>query len=238
MGHAETRQGSIGGILTTKADSEKIKKYESLLPLQHRQRYYFGGGSVDAVLPGVDFTYPRSWKQNNDNGSENDSAVNGNKTGRSIGSGSLDSLVHGTIHFRGIVSLLHGFREIDSLGGIDRVRNISFIGALLYSSHISLSILCLSLSLRVTDFHQISLHSRSLGAELVRRLTQLRHGNGKRAVIIYGAWANFDVNENQFQSLDVSEKSIGQTDTLQQSLSSIETKLRNAPGPTVAIQRV
>ena len=56
---------------------------------QKGRRRYFGGGSVDIQLPTRDFVRLRS---------------------------SLDSLVHGTINFRSILSLRLGLQEIDLLG--------------------------------------------------------------------------------------------------------------------------
>jgi molybdenum cofactor sulfurtransferase len=59
---------------------------------------YFGGGSVDAVLPGINFAVGRS------------------------GPTPLSSLTNGTVHFRGIASLLHGFDELDRVGGMEQIR--------------------------------------------------------------------------------------------------------------------
>jgi molybdenum cofactor sulfurtransferase len=55
---------------------------------------YFGGGSVDVVLPSIDFKVSRQQPS------------------------LLASLKNGTIHFRGIVSLVEGFNELESLGGM------------------------------------------------------------------------------------------------------------------------
>eukprot|EP00550_Attheya_septentrionalis_P003912 CAMPEP_0198286618 /NCGR_PEP_ID=MMETSP1449-20131203/5658_1 /TAXON_ID=420275 /ORGANISM="Attheya septentrionalis, Strain CCMP2084" /LENGTH=953 /DNA_ID=CAMNT_0043984403 /DNA_START=139 /DNA_END=3000 /DNA_ORIENTATION=+ len=108
----------------------KRNKVDLLKLLSHNKPRYFGGGSVDVVLPGKDFMVARSEPS------------------------LLASLKNGTIHFRGIASLIHGFRELDRVGGMEK----------------------------------ISKHARSLAKELVRRLTRIHHGNGKRAVVIYGAW--------------------------------------------------
>jgi molybdenum cofactor sulfurtransferase len=59
---------------------------------------YFGGGSVDVVLPGINFAVGRS------------------------GPTPLSSLTNGTVHFRGIASLLHGFDELDRVGGMEQIR--------------------------------------------------------------------------------------------------------------------
>ena len=93
---------------------------------------YFGGGSVDAVLPRINFAVERN------------------------GPSPLASLVNGSVHFRGIASLVHGFDEIVRLGGMETIRR----------------------------------HTSILAAELVRRLKALRHGSGRPAIAVYGAWAN------------------------------------------------
>ena len=62
-----------------------------------RSKRYFGGGSIDVVLPSKDFVATRS-------------------------NLSLDSLAHGTCHYRGIATLKYGFEELDKLGGIAMVR--------------------------------------------------------------------------------------------------------------------
>ncbi len=63
-----------------------------------RLHRYFGGGSVDVVLAGTDFTIPRSAPS------------------------PLARLTQGTVHFRGIASLRHGFDQLDRLGGMDAIR--------------------------------------------------------------------------------------------------------------------
>jgi len=72
-------------------------------------RHFFGGGSVDVVLPGKDFVVAR-------NASLTVSATNDNEH---IDLGVLE---HGTQHFRGIASLSHGFKELDDVGGMEAVR--------------------------------------------------------------------------------------------------------------------
>jgi molybdenum cofactor sulfurtransferase len=59
-------------------------------------RKYVGGGSVDVIVPGRDFTVRRSEP--------------------------FVSLTHGTPHFRGIVALLSGFNELDRRGGMQRIQ--------------------------------------------------------------------------------------------------------------------
>jgi molybdenum cofactor sulfurtransferase len=60
-------------------------------------RRYFGGGSVDVVVPGSDFAVSRSEPT------------------------ALAAIPNGTIHFRGIVALRHGFAEIERYGGMHKV---------------------------------------------------------------------------------------------------------------------
>ena len=75
-------------------------------------RHFFGGGSVDVVLPGEDFVVPR-----NSNITAS-SARQGSGVDENIDFGLM---VHGTEHFRGIASLVHGFQELDGLGGMKAV---------------------------------------------------------------------------------------------------------------------
>jgi molybdenum cofactor sulfurtransferase len=72
-----------------------------------RRRHYFGGGSVDVILPHKDFVITRNSQQLvDDNDGEH---VN------------LGVMVHGTEHFRGILQLTHGFKELKSLGGMKAI---------------------------------------------------------------------------------------------------------------------
>jgi molybdenum cofactor sulfurtransferase len=74
----------------------KRNKVDLLKSSRNKPRY-FGGGSVDVVLPGKDLMVARSEPS------------------------LLASLKNGTIHFRGIASLIHGFRELDRVGGMEKV---------------------------------------------------------------------------------------------------------------------
>ena len=65
---------------------------------ERQPRHYLGGGSVDILLPNRDFSVPRSEPSH------------------------LASLANGSIHFRGILSLKHGFDELDRLGGMPRIQ--------------------------------------------------------------------------------------------------------------------
>lgn len=78
-------------VLMGKENNRNHKGSESL-------RHYFGGGSVDAVLPRVDFGVRRSEPT------------------------SLASLANGTVHFRGIASLRHGFDEFIRMGGMTAIK--------------------------------------------------------------------------------------------------------------------
>lgn len=62
-------------------------------------RRYFGGGSVDIVVPGSTFAVPRS-----------EPTV-------------LASMSSGTVHFRGIAALRFGFEEIHRYGGMQRIHS-------------------------------------------------------------------------------------------------------------------
>jgi molybdenum cofactor sulfurtransferase len=62
------------------------------------RRRYVGGGSVDIIVPGMDYTERR------------------------LEPTPLISLTHGTPHFRGIVALLAGFNELDRRGGMRTVQ--------------------------------------------------------------------------------------------------------------------
>ena len=87
-------------------NTHKSSTSESMPSIHH----YFGGGSVDVVLSGLDFAVGRNL------GSSSTLST------RSIAPSSLASLTHGTVHFRGIVSLTHGFRELKHLGGMGHIQ--------------------------------------------------------------------------------------------------------------------
>ena len=73
-------------------DYDHLQKHTS----NHR---YFGGGSVNVVLASQNVMVPRGYNS----------------------TPTLDSLTHGTSHFRGIVALKYGFQELNALGGMKRV---------------------------------------------------------------------------------------------------------------------
>jgi molybdenum cofactor sulfurtransferase len=72
-----------------------------------RRRHYFGGGSVDVILPHKDFVITRNSQQ-----------LVGDNDGEHV---NLGVMVHGTEHFRGILQLTHGFKELTSLGGMKAI---------------------------------------------------------------------------------------------------------------------
>ena len=71
-------------------------------------RHFFGGGSVDIVLPGKDFVVT----------SNTSLAVSTTNDNEHIDIGAME---HGTQHFRGIASLSHGFQELNDVGGMEAV---------------------------------------------------------------------------------------------------------------------
>jgi molybdenum cofactor sulfurtransferase len=103
---------------------------QSTAHLLQGQNHYQGGGSVDIMLPSHDVCIPRSE--------------------------GLSGLVHGSLHFRGIQTLVHGFDELDRRGGMRRIHE----------------------------------HTTCLARELTQRLEAFRHGNGQRAIVFSGAWAD------------------------------------------------
>ena len=71
------------------------------LNLDECRHRYFGGGSVDVVLPSLSFKVSRRQPS------------------------LLASLKNGTVHYRGIVSLINGFDELQSLGGMSSINHHS-----------------------------------------------------------------------------------------------------------------
>ncbi|KAL7485517.1 hypothetical protein ACHAW6_011117 [Cyclotella cf. meneghiniana] len=93
------------------------KNLDSMIETQPKRRHYFGGGSVDVVMPHKDLTIPRNTRKTSSN---DDFASTASKDcGEEFIN--LGSLVNGTQHFRGIVELIHGFQEIDELGGMSKI---------------------------------------------------------------------------------------------------------------------
>lgn len=88
----------VGCLLVKRSCAERlfVRRSSSSHPTEQVRRY-FGGGSVDIVVPADDYTVLRSEP--------------------------LPALVHGTCHFRGIASLVHGFDDLDRLGGMATIRD-------------------------------------------------------------------------------------------------------------------
>ena len=82
-------------------------------------RHFYGGGSVDVVLPEEDFMVPRNSK------GTASTLSSSQMTNRicPIEDDTIDLgvMVHGTEHFRGIASLVHGFEDLDELSGMQVV---------------------------------------------------------------------------------------------------------------------
>lgn len=89
---------------------------DTMMDRQSDARHYFGGGSVDIVLPHVDFTVPRNSRKPS---VERPASIES----KNFVDGSIDfgQLKHGTQHFRGIVELVQGFQELSDLGGMSKV---------------------------------------------------------------------------------------------------------------------
>jgi molybdenum cofactor sulfurtransferase len=83
---------------------------------RRNSRHYFGGGSVDVVLPNTDFVIPRNFIKKS-------TATHRIESDDYFGDEYIDlgCMVHGTEHFRGIADLPLGFQELDDLGGMDKV---------------------------------------------------------------------------------------------------------------------
>ncbi|KAL7496760.1 hypothetical protein ACHAWT_004907 [Skeletonema menzelii] len=95
--------------ITSVREEAMISSSEELwVDRKYSPRHYFGGGSVDVVLPQKDFVVPRRTQLVN---KENESGEYVN----------LGVTVHGTEHFRGILQLEHGFKELDALGGMKAI---------------------------------------------------------------------------------------------------------------------
>lgn len=109
-------------------------------------RYYFGGGSVDVVLPEKDFVSSRNAYVTLSNNQvmlhhepDGDEHVD------------LGVLTHGTQNFRGIAQLIHGFQEIDDYGGMEKVSSAN--ETLTSHSSVPLSLCLLSSGQDIHAFH-------------------------------------------------------------------------------------
>jgi hypothetical protein len=97
--------------------SRSYQTIDHIIEIQKQRRHYFGGGSVDVVMPHVDFTIPRNSRRRS---SQIEASIKAKELEEECVE--FDSLVNGTQHFRGIVELMHGFRELNELGGMSEVR--------------------------------------------------------------------------------------------------------------------
>jgi len=94
------RTQSMKGECSKLSDGDTlVSTFNHKVANSHFRRRYFGGGSVDIVLNGIDFMSPRSSPS------------------------LLSSLTYGTLNYRGIISLLPGFDEIRLLGGMRQISN-------------------------------------------------------------------------------------------------------------------
>ena len=172
---------AVNGITSKKLVIRGMQFYRSCSP-----RHYFGGGSVDVVLPEIDFVASRNayvtpstcYQSMHDDVLDEDEHVD------------LGVLIHGTEHFRGIANLIHGFQEIDEYGGMEKVR---------YRYHnyqIFIMPYLVDATVVLLPF-QISMHSTCLAAELVRRFAKVLHQNGNPVVEVYG-WKSAATNSWEF----------------------------------------
>lgn len=90
-----------------------VKRGAAVELLKENQNIYFGGGSVDVLLPSTDYVVHRS------------------------GPTSLASLTNGTVHFRGIASLVHGFDALAHVGGMHSIEGHTVTLAREFASRIS-----------------------------------------------------------------------------------------------------
>ncbi|KAL3771912.1 LOW QUALITY PROTEIN: hypothetical protein ACHAW5_008025 [Stephanodiscus triporus] len=149
-------------------------------------RHFFGGGSVDVVLPEEDYMVPRNSKMysivdNVNGGLDEDEHID------------LGVMAHGTEHFRGIINLVDGFQELDDLGGMGMASSNTH--ALILPCQLVVSPLLRWLILALVI---ISDHSTCLAAELVRRLRELVHENGVQVVRLYGQWGCFTGKDDRY----------------------------------------
>ena len=85
------------GVLFVKRSSLRLLEEKQTGDKSIDTNRYFGGGSVDVVLAGQNFVSSRSEPS------------------------AASSFVHGSVHFRGISTLVHGFEEVKRVGGMDKV---------------------------------------------------------------------------------------------------------------------
>jgi molybdenum cofactor sulfurtransferase len=101
LGCLLVKRTAIDILFTTNNNTHSNTKLVSPSLLSKKRlrfrRKYIGGGSVDIIVPSANYTVPRSEPS------------------------LLVSLTNGTPHFRGVVSLLAGFNEMDRVGGMKSI---------------------------------------------------------------------------------------------------------------------
>lgn len=118
QGRKKRTHGKLENVDTAAQDdnhnaTSTIEGVESMIVTNQSTRNYFGGGSVDIVLPHVDFTVKR-----------NERMMPPNQFASKYYSTELidlGALNNGTQNFRGINELVPGFREIVVVGGMSKV---------------------------------------------------------------------------------------------------------------------
>jgi hypothetical protein len=101
-------------VVTARGDFEEDLGGGVTLERCRPPRHFFGGGSVDVVLPEEDYMVPRNAKKNSSIADKINGAINLYEDEHI----DLGVMSHGTEHFRGIVNLVHGFQELDDVGGM------------------------------------------------------------------------------------------------------------------------
>jgi molybdenum cofactor sulfurtransferase len=113
--HDKTRESPVieASCITKQQSmmSEHLLSGRIVLERNLPSRQFFGGGSVDLVMPEKDVMVPQNTSRAASVTLESDEDENID----------LGVMVHGTEHFRGIANLTHGFQELDDLGGMEAV---------------------------------------------------------------------------------------------------------------------
>jgi hypothetical protein len=107
---------TIDNDTATRGIVKQLLYHGMTLERSRLRRHFFGGGSVDVVLPEEDYVVSTNTKTL--------SIVEKLYDGISPDEDEqidLGAMSHGTEHFRGIVNLVHGFRELNDVGGMKMV---------------------------------------------------------------------------------------------------------------------
>jgi len=114
-GKSRPDEAMMGAVaVTARGDFEEDLGGGVTLERSRPPRHFFGGGSVDVVLPEEDYMVPRNATKNSSIADKIKGAINLYEDEHI----DLGVMSHGTEHFRGIVNLLHGFQELDDVGGM------------------------------------------------------------------------------------------------------------------------